>query len=72
MMTTNEACDVLIAQIAEVAAARAERDSWRRVARAALAHSHELHLELERMRASHQRLIEEFRALRRGHRQRAA
>jgi hypothetical protein len=62
---TTEACGVVVALTRALAAARAERDAWRRVANAALHHAHKLHVELERLRATHARLRDEFRATRR-------
>ena len=64
-MTVAEACELLVAATREISAVRGERDAYRLVCQAAIHYAHDVHTELERLRASHQRLLEEFRSSRR-------
>lgn len=63
-MTNTEACTLLVDAIRQVARARAEAESHRLVAHAAVHHAHALHVELARLREQHQRVVEEYRAYR--------
>jgi hypothetical protein len=64
-VTTPEACELAISLTREVSTSRGEARAWRLVAVAAINHANALHTELERLRNSHRRLLDEFRANRR-------
>ena len=63
-MTLTEACDVIVDQTRALAVARAERDAYRLVLAQALQLLHANGVELERVRATHERLVVEYRELR--------
>jgi hypothetical protein len=60
-MTITEACDLVVDVTRELSAVRAERDAWRFVARAAINHGHDIHIELDRLRARYHQLLDERR-----------
>jgi hypothetical protein len=63
-MTIGEACDLVVDLTRELSAARADRDAWRRVAVAAVNHSHEQHVELEQLRRRYHGLLNQRRQYR--------
>ena len=64
-VTTSEACELATTLVREVSAAKASADAWRRVARAAIHHAHDLHVELDRLRDRYYQLLDEQRRARR-------
>lgn len=61
---TIEAMKDMLALMDEILRLMAERDAYRMVAQQAIHHCHEKHLDSVRLRASHERLLDEYRALR--------
>ena len=63
-MRRAEACTLLADVLQELAQARGERNAWRCVAMAAIHYGHDLHGEIERVRAAYHRLLDESRSQR--------
>ncbi len=64
-MTIPEASELILALTRRISAARGEGRSWQLVALAAIHYCHGLQAELDRLRTSHHRLLDEVRASRR-------
>lgn len=60
-MTLAESCSEIVELTRHLAAAHGETNAWRRVAKAAIEHAHELGVELIRTKAAYHRLREERR-----------
>ena len=63
-MTAAEACVLLTETVRNLFWARVERDAFRMVAVAAIHHAHDLHVEVEDLRARYHRALDDARSLR--------
>ena len=63
-MTISEACALVVDLVRDLAEARGECEAYRLVALQAVHRLHDLDCELARLRESHKRVIEEYRAYR--------
>lgn len=64
MPNLADACVIAVDLTRQLSAARSETAAYRLLVQQALARLHEQHLELTRLRASHERLLSEYRAYR--------
>jgi len=63
-VTSAEACHLLVETTRRLSQARRETAAYRVLAQQALHFAHEQHVEIERLKARHERLVDEYREYR--------
>lgn len=66
-MTAAESCELIVQLTHDVRATAVDRDAYRLLAATAIGELRKLTLQHDRLRARHQRLLDEYRAMRATH-----